>query len=66
MKKTVKIEGMMCQNRVRHVKNALAALDPEVEVSLEGNCASIDAGVDDAAIKAAVDEAGYEVTGIEG
>ena len=63
MKKTVKIEGMMCQMCVKHVKAALAALDSEVEVSLENNCATIDAGVDDAAIAAAVKEAGYEVVG---
>ena len=63
MKKTVKIEGMMCQNCVRHVKKALEALDPTVEVSLENKCAAIDANVDDAAIKAAVTEAGYEVVG---
>ena len=65
MKKTVKIEGMMCQNCVRHVKKALEALDPAVEVSLEGKCAAIDAGLDDGAIKAAVEAAGYTVTGIE-
>ena len=61
MKKTVKIEGMMCQMCVKHVKNALSALDPEAEVSLENKCASIDEKVDDAAIAAAVKEAGYEV-----
>ncbi|MBR1820937.1 MAG: metal-transporting ATPase, partial [Clostridia bacterium] len=61
MKKTVKIEGMMCQNCVKHVTKALAALDPAVEVSLENNSATLDANVDDAAIVAAVQEAGYEV-----
>ena len=61
MTKTVKIEGMMCQMCVKHVKTALSALDPNVEVSLENKCATIDANVDDAAIKAAVTEAGYEV-----
>ena len=40
MKKTVKIEGMMCQMCVKHVKKALEALDPAVEVSLEKNCAT--------------------------
>ena len=35
MKKTVKIEGMMCQMCVKHVNNALLPLDPTVEVSLE-------------------------------
>ena len=63
MKKTVKIEGMMCQMCVKHVKAALAPLDSEVEVSLEDNCATLDANVDDAAIAAAVKEAGYEVVG---
>jgi copper chaperone CopZ len=61
MKKTVKIEGMMCQMCVKHVKNALSALDPNVEVSLENKCASIDDSVADDAIAAAVKEAGYEV-----
>ena len=61
MKKTVKIEGMMCQMCVKHVKAALSALDSEVEVSLEDKCATLDANVPDDAIKAAVKEAGYEV-----
>ncbi|MDO4865394.1 MAG: heavy metal translocating P-type ATPase [Clostridia bacterium] len=61
MKKTVKIEGMMCQMCVKHVKSALSALDPNVEVSLENKCAEIDAAVADDAIAAAVKEAGYEV-----
>jgi len=63
MTKTVKIEGMMCQMCVKHVKNALSALDPNAEVSLENKCATVDAGVPDEAIKAAVTEAGYEVVG---
>ena len=65
MKKTVKIEGMMCQMCVKHVKKALEALDPAVEVSLEKNCAVLSADAADDAIRAAVTEAGYEVVGIE-
>ena len=65
MSKTVKIEGMMCQMCVKHVKNALSPLDPAVEVSLENKCATLKSDVDDAAIKAAVTGAGYEVVGIE-
>ena len=65
MKKTVKIEGMMCQMCVKHVTKALSALDPQVEVSLEKNCATLGADVNDDAIKAAVADAGYEVMGIE-
>ncbi len=63
MKKTVKIEGMMCQMCVKHVRTALSALDPEVEVSLENKCATLDANVSDDAIRTAVAEAGYEVVG---
>ena len=63
MKKTVKIEGMMCQMCVKHVKSALSALDPEVEVSLEDKSARIDVNIPDAVIAAAVKEAGYEVVG---
>ena len=65
MSKTVKIEGMMCQMCVKHVKKALEALDPAVEVSLENKCAILKADANDAAIKAAVADAGYEVVGIE-
>ena len=61
MNKTVKIEGMMCQMCVKHVKTALSALDPNVEVSLENKCATVDESVADDAIVAAVKEAGYEV-----
>ena len=64
MSKTVKIEGMMCQMCVKHVKNALTPLDPAVEVSLENKCATLKSDVDDAAIRAAVTEAGYEVVSI--
>ena len=65
MSKTVKIEGMMCQMCVKHVKTALQALDPAVEVSLENKCATLKADADDEAIRAAVTGAGYEVVGIE-
>ena len=65
MKKTVRIEGMMCQNCVKHVRKALEALDPAVEVSLENKCATLSADVADDAVKAAVTDAGYEVVGIE-
>jgi Cu2+-exporting ATPase/Cu+-exporting ATPase len=49
------------------VKKALEALEgaAEVEVSLEDKQATLTGGVSDEAIRAAVAEAGYEVTGIE-
>ncbi len=65
MKKTVHIEGMMCMHCVGRVKKALEALDPAVEVKLDEKCAVLSANVADAAVKQAVADAGYEVTGID-
>ena len=65
MKKTVKIDGMMCPRCVAHVKKALDAIGVENEVVLEKNCAFVDASADEAAIRAAITEAGYDVVGIE-
>ena len=65
MKKTVKIEGMMCMHCVAHAKKALEALNVgEVEVSLENKCALISVEASDDAIRAAITEAGYAVTEI--
>ena len=67
MKTTVNIEGMMCQHCVAHVKKALEGVPnvETVEVSLEQNRAVVTGSADLEAMKAAVAEAGYEVTGIE-
>ena len=58
---------MMCMYCVAHAKKALEALDgvTEVEVSLENKQAVLIGEVSDDAIRAAVAEAGYEVTDIE-
>ena len=63
--KTIHIEGMMCSHCVAHVKKALEALDPKVEVSLTDKCARVSDGLDDAALTKAVVDAGYEVVGID-
>ena len=65
MTKTVIIEGMMCQNCVKHATNALNAL-PGVTatVDLESKSATVTGAVSDEAIKKAIAEAGYEVTSI--
>jgi len=67
MKKTLSIEGMSCVHCVKRVKEALEAL-PGVEgaeVTLQTKSAVVSgAELDDAAMKAAVSEAGYEVTAI--
>ena len=65
MKKTVKIDGMMCPLCVAHVKKALDGIGVEAEVILEKNCAIVDAAADNDAIKAAITDAGYDVVGIE-
>ncbi len=68
--KIVKVEGMMCQHCVKHVHDALVKVAgvKSADVSLEDKLAKVDceAGTSDEVIRAAVAEAGYEVTGIEG
>ena len=68
MKKTISIEGMMCMHCVKHVKDALSAVDgiSSVEVSLENKNAivTLTKDVSDSALKAAVENAGYDVTDI--
>ncbi|MBR2208452.1 MAG: heavy-metal-associated domain-containing protein [Synergistaceae bacterium] len=69
MKKIISVEGMGCQNCVKHVKEALEALDgvDKAEVSLEKNNAvvTLSKDVSDEVIKSAIDEAGYDVSKIE-
>ena len=68
MKTTLMIEGMMCQNCVKHVTRALAGVPgaANVQVSLETKTATLETPdtVTEDALKAAVTDAGYEVTGI--
>lgn len=65
MKKTMKIEGMMCQHCVGHVTKALSDVDgvTSVEVNLKKKTAVLElsASVADETLIAAVQEAGYEV-----
>ena len=69
MKKIIHVEGMGCQNCVKHVKEALEALDgvTSADVSLEKNNAvvTLSKDVSDEVIKSAIDEAGYDVSKIE-
>lgn len=63
MKKTFVIEGMMCQNCVKHVQNALDKIGVKATVSLDSHTATIeDAGnITDEAIRKAIVDAGYAV-----
>ena len=62
------VEGMSCQNCVKHVTEALSELSgvDGVEVDLEAKQATmqVDDTFQEATARAAVDEAGYEVTGV--
>ena len=68
MKKTLNIEGMVCMNCVKHVDKALREVQgvQNVTVSLENKSAQVQLGqeVTDAVLKAAIEDAGYEVIGI--
>lgn len=69
MKKELSIEGMMCQNCVKHVTRALENIPgvSQVSVSLENKNATLFAsqGITDEALKAAVTDAGYDVMEIK-
>ena len=65
MKKTLKIEGMMCQHCVAHVSKALQAVEgvAEVEVNLKKKTAVVTliSDVPNDILTASIKEAGYEV-----
>ena len=69
MKRELSIEGMMCQNCVRHVMNALKGLSgvEDVSVSLEEKKAVVTASdnVTEEMLVNAVTEEGYKVTGVK-
>ncbi|EYE87650.1 hypothetical protein Q428_12100 [Fervidicella metallireducens AeB] len=68
MIKIIKIEGMSCMHCVNHVKNALTDIAgvKSVEVDLKAKSAKVQLeGVSDDELKNAIEDAGYEVVGIE-
>ena len=69
MRKKISIEGMSCSHCVNHVTNALSEIDgvKNVNVNLEDKYAMVDTENNDLddAMKFAVEEAGYEVVGLE-
>ena len=64
----ITVNGMMCEHCEAHVKKSLEAIDgiESAVASHEQNLVTItnSKDVDEAAIKAAVEEAGYEYAGI--
>lgn len=69
MKKKILVEGMSCGHCVKHVKEALSELNgvTSVEVDLAAKSAILEAvsEVKDEDISFAIEDAGYEVVGIE-
>ncbi|WML37347.1 copper ion binding protein [Clostridium sp. OS1-26] len=69
MKKKIIVEGMSCGHCVNHVKTALEDINgvTNVSVDLDSKTAVVEAGSDiqDADIKFAIEDAGYEVISIE-
>ena len=67
MKKIVSIEGMTCNNCVAHVTKALSGVAgvTKVKVDLKKARAELESEAEDAALRAAVTNAGYDVTTIQ-
>jgi len=67
MKKKILIEGMSCGHCSNHVKEALSDLGAtDIEVDLKEKMATAELGdTTDENIKAAIEDAGYDVVGIE-
>ncbi len=69
MEKILKIEGMMCPRCEAHVVKALKAIDGVTEAVADHTAdkatVTLSAPVEDAVLKAAVEEEGYTVLGIE-
>jgi len=67
MEKKMMIDGMMCNMCKAHVEKALAAVAgvTSYTVDLEGKCATVAGTADAAALKAAVEEAGYKVLSVD-
>lgn len=67
MRKKITVEGMSCKHCIAHVREALEELGgSEVTVSLDTKTAAADfsESVTDDSIKAAIEDAGYDVTEI--
>ncbi|GAB2989350.1 heavy-metal-associated domain-containing protein [Actinotalea caeni] len=68
---TIDVEGMTCSNCVTHVTEALEGLEPVLDVTVElrsGETSPVTVvsnhPLDEAAVRAAIDDAGYTVAAI--
>jgi hypothetical protein len=62
---TLAIKGMTCSHCVENVRRALAGAEGVRELSVELGKAVVAGDVDEAELRRRVEEAGYEVTGVE-
>ena len=53
------VDGMKCVHCAARVKKALEAIGLNAEIDLENKCANVSGQADEAAIKKAVEDAGY-------
>ena len=66
MAKTIHIEGMSCGHCAAHVERALRGIGLDATVDLAKKTAAVAGGdASEEAIRAAIDEAGYEVTKVD-
>lgn len=67
MKKTISISGMHCEHCINAVTAALKTVPgiTSVSVSLEKNKAVVEGGVPDNILREAVEDMGFDVTGIK-
>ncbi|HWI64992.1 MAG TPA: cation transporter [Symbiobacteriaceae bacterium] len=61
MTTTIKISGMSCGHCVMHVKKALAGVSGITEAQVEVGKAVVSGEFDLGAVKAAIEDAGYDV-----
>lgn len=63
--RSYRVNGMTCGHCQQAIEEDVGALTgvTGVEVDLDGGVVTVTGEVDDAAVRAAVDEAGYEVVG---
>ena len=64
MEKKLTIEGMMCKHCAARVEKALTAVGVTAAVDLAAKTATITGEADDAALRKAVEDAGYTVVSI--